>query len=50
MTADCVIDRLRDELPNATVETSVGAVEAGEAIPDAAVDAAFAAGQECRRG
>ncbi len=45
----CVIERLREDLPNATVEASVGAIEAGEEIPEQAVDAAFAAGQECRR-
>lgn len=47
---DCVIDRLRQALPNRAVEASVEAIEAGEEIPQVAVDAAFEAGDECERG
>jgi hypothetical protein len=46
---DCVIAELRSTLSNRAVEDAVAAVEAGEEAPQNAVDAAFEAGEHCRR-
>jgi hypothetical protein len=46
---DCVIAELRGTLSNQAVEDAVAAVEAGEQAPRNAVDAAFDAGERCRR-
>jgi len=43
----CAIERLRATLSNETVAAAIDAADAGEEIPDEAVDAAYAAGQEC---
>jgi hypothetical protein len=48
--SDCVIEHLRDVLSNRIVEASLDALEAGEEIPQQAVDAAFDAGSDCARG
>ena len=44
---DCAIERLRATLSNETVAAAIEAADAGEEIPEKAVDAAYAAGQEC---
>jgi hypothetical protein len=46
---DCVIDELRVTLPNRAIDEAAAAIEASEEIPQAAVDAAFEAGERCRR-
>ena len=46
---DCVIEKLRASLPNSVVEPAAEAADRGEEIPTEAVDAAYAAGQECSR-
>ena len=44
---DCVIGELRKSLSNDVVEDATEAADRGEEIPAEAVDAAYAAGQEC---
>ena len=44
---ECVIERLRETLPNDVVKEAAAGAEQGEEIPEQAVDAAFEAGQDC---
>ena len=46
---DCVIDELRSTLSNDLVEAATDAAAQGDEIPKEAVDAAYAAGQECSK-
>ena len=46
---ECVIDELRTSLSNDLVEAATEAARRGEEIPKEAVDAAYAAGQECSK-
>ena len=46
---ECVITELRQSLSNRTAGNATAALEAGEEVPRAAIDAAFEAGERCRR-
>jgi hypothetical protein len=46
---DCVIAELRRTLSNEAVANAAEAIDVGEDVPRAAVDAAFEAGERCRR-
>ena len=45
--ADCAIEKLRGTLSDEMIRAAIDAADAGEEIPEEAVDAAYAAGQEC---